>query len=242
MLGEDKLLRAIFSASNSEDLQQTLKYLKIFSERDYHMIRSYESNLKILSEKRKKLEKNVASLIRLKKGLEREEKRLLDDQMAKSKFLKHLSDSKKDSLKRLAKFRKQAGTDILDLSFFEKKGQLKRPFLGKLIQGFGMTEHPKYRYRLSHKGHLYKSKVARPVKAVASGRVAYSGLLEGFGPTTILDHGDHYYSVYSGLRNLKYKKGERVLAYDELSDSVNEIYFEIRHFSDAVDPKAWMKR
>ena len=53
MLGEDKFLRAVFSANNSEDLQQTLKYLKIFSEQDYRLIRSYESNLAILSKKRK---------------------------------------------------------------------------------------------------------------------------------------------------------------------------------------------
>ena len=242
MLGEDKIVRAIFSANNSEDLQQMLKYLKIFSEQDYHLIRSYESNLAILMKKRKRLEKNVARLIKIRKSLEREEKYLLKDQKAKSKFISHLTENRKKALKKLSSLKKGMDTDILDLSFFEKKGKLLKPFTGWLAQGFGMVEHPKYKYRLSHKGHLYKSKKAQPVKAIAAGRVVFTGEVDGYGQTTVLDHGDHYYSVYSGLSEMKVNKGDKVLAQQSLSIDVNQVYFELRHFSDAIDPKIWMRR
>ena len=242
MLGDDKLLRAIFSANNSEDLQQMLKYLKIFSERDYHLIRSYESNLAILEKKRKRLEKNVARLIGIRKRLEKEEKFLLKDQKAKSKFLGHLSKNKKDALKKLNSLKKNMDTDVLDLSFFEKRGQLQKPFEGHLAQGFGMIEHPKYKYRLSHKGHLYKSVNSQPVKAIANGRVVFEGHVKGYGKTAVLDHGDHYYSVYSGLSKLKVKKGDKVVAQQAITGNVSQVYFELRHFSDAINPTKWMRR
>lgn len=242
MLGEDKVLRALFSANNSEDLQQTLKYLKIFSEQDYHMVRSYESNLEILSEKRKRLERNVSRLIGIKKRLESEEKILMADQLSKSKFLNHLSKNKKSSLRKLSKLKKGLATDILDISFFEKKGRLPKPFDGFLSQDFGMIEDPKYRYRLSHKGHLYKAKTAKPVKAIADGRIVFSGKIAGYGSTAVIDHGDHYYSVYSGLKELELKSGDKVTQAQEISSITNELYFEIRHFSDAIDPANWVRR
>lgn len=242
MLGEDKIIRAIFSANNSEDLQQMLKYLKIFSEQDYHLIRSYESNLKILSKKRIRLEKNIARLIRIRKNLKKEEKYLLKDQKIKSNFLGHLTKSRKKSLKKLNSLKKNLDTDVLDLSFFEKKGKLPRPFEGRVVQKFGMVEHPKYKYRLSHKGLLYKSNEAKPVKAIANGRVVFAGKIDGYGQTTVLDHGDHYYSVYAGLPKIKVNRGEKILAAQDISPDANEVYFELRHFSDAIDPKNWMKR
>ena len=133
-------------------------------------------------------------------------------------------------------------TDILDLSFFEKKGKLLAPFEGVLAQGFGMVVDPKYQYRLSHKGHRYRSRKAKPAKAVADGRIVFSGEVEGYGPTAIIDHGDHYFSVYSGLKDVKVSKGDEVTRAQALSSSIKEIYFEIRHFSDAIDPASWIKR
>ncbi len=38
-----------------------------------------------------------------------------------------------------------------------------------------------------------------PVQSIAAGSVAYAGPLEGYGNMVVIDHGDGYVSVYSGL-------------------------------------------
>ena len=90
MLGEDRVARAIFSASNSEDLQQTLRYLKVFTEQDYQLIRTYQSNLNILNKKKEKLEKELRQLLTVRKNLQKQEELLTKEQNSKSDFLSHL--------------------------------------------------------------------------------------------------------------------------------------------------------
>ena len=73
-------------------------------------------------------------------------------------------------------------------------------------------------------------------------------LLPNFGRTVILDHGDSYYSVYAFVSQLKVHEGDQVREGDVLAVSGSYsplfgpgLYFEIRHFTDAIDPKPWIK-
>ena len=52
--------------------------------------------------------------------------------------------------------------------------------------------------------------VGAPVRSVAPGRVAFADSYDERGITVILDHGDHYYSVYSNLGNAEVRVGESV--------------------------------
>jgi septal ring factor EnvC (AmiA/AmiB activator) len=64
----------------------------------------------------------------------------------------------------------------------------------------------------------------------------------------IIDHGDHYYSVYAHLEErLKYK-GEKVetgatigIAGDTGSITGAGLYFEVRHRGKPLDPLEWIK-
>lgn len=245
ILGEDKVARAIFSANNSEDIQKTLKYLKIFSEQDLRLIKTYESNLSILKNKKERLDNELKKLLVLRKQLEKQESLLTKDQDAKSDFLKHLNSKKGAALARLKTIRKKLGPDaelLLDFSFFEQKGRLSRPMRGYLTREYGLIENEEYGYQLSHKGQLYSSSETTPVRAIYRGRVSFAGELEGHGKTIILDHGDHYYSVYSGLSKLDVVEGDTLESGQEISDKENGVYFEIRHFSDAIDPADWLQK
>lgn len=99
-----------------------------------------------------------------------------------------------------------------------------------------------------HKGLFFSAERGTPVRAVHHGKVAVAGSLPGLGPAVVLDHGDNYYTVYAGCARLKVREGRDVKEGEEIATSGDGsplfgpgLYFEIRHFTDAVDPRSWIK-
>jgi murein hydrolase activator len=86
------------------------------------------------------------------------------------------------------------------------------------------------------------------VKAVADGRVIYSGRMPGLGSICILDHGERSYSLYGRLGKIDVRVGEdieagAVLAASQDKEGQNSvIYFEIRKNGASVNPKIYFKR
>ncbi len=248
MLGDDSVVRIVFSAASAQDIDQTLKYLKLISDNDYKQIKSFERNLKLLSDRRERLKREVRSLLTARESLKKQETRLNRDQITKSRILNELKRERDLTLKNIETIRrvaqKENNEDILDLSFFEKKGKLRHPVAGELVAKFGLIEDVDFKYRLGHKGHRYKVNSSTAVRSVYDGSVAFVGHVHGYGSTVIVDHGDHYYSVYSGAESVRVIEGQRIKA-DDLIAKVNEkndVYFEIRHFSNAIDPQPWLAK
>ncbi|MGE0633330.1 MAG: murein hydrolase activator EnvC, partial [Pseudobdellovibrionaceae bacterium] len=72
---------------------------------------------------------------------------------------------------------------------------------------------------------------------------------DGFGTTVILDHGDHYYSIYSGLSKVKVEIGDEIETRQVIAEAgwvpetgMPGLYFEVRHFSEATDPSSWFAK
>ena len=83
-------------------------------------------------------------------------------------------------------------------------------------------------------------------RSVAPGRVAFADSYEGYGLTVILDHGDHYYSVYSNLGSAEVRAGESVSSGGRIgvvgagNGRGAALYFEIRHNAATLDPSPWL--
>ena len=108
----------------------------------------------------------------------------------------------------------------------------------------------KNKWTLSHKGLLFAVPARQEVQSVWEGTIAYVDRIPGYGQTIILDHGDHFYTVYSGAMRPLVQQGQAVSARQNIAQfesspssviASNELYFEIRHFSETYDPKDWMK-
>ncbi len=89
-----------------------------------------------------------------------------------------------------------------------------------------------------------------PVYASRAGRVVYSGEMQGYGNTVILDHLDNFFTVYAhmdSVRDLKTSftiaKGG-IIGYGGKSGSVKRptLHFEIRKLNQAVDPLKYLDR
>jgi murein hydrolase activator len=246
MFGEEGVARVVFSSASTQDLDQSLKYLKLISDHDYALIKSFERNLKIYKIKREKLNATVRQLAKIKIDLKNEEQRLANDQNQKADILNNLKSAREKSLSKIQIIRKAvAGTELqslLSLGFFEQKGILRKPVTGKVEYDYGLVENERFRYRLSHKGQLYATSTGTDIAAVYDGKVSFVGEIDGYGQSLIIDHGDHYYSVYAMARNILVSEGQSVKKNDILAKAENKLYFEIRHFSDAIDPRPWFKR
>lgn len=243
MLGEDKIVQVIFTAQSAEDLNQSLFYLKRFAQKDFSIVANYKSDLKKLTKKQTRLNKEVRRLLGLRENLEKSEKNLNGKQDQKANYLSTLGKKRQKHLKALKSIKQKGSSDfsrLLDLSFFEKKGSVAAPFSGLLLRGYGIVENDEFGYKLIHKGLAYASEQPKPVRAVFKGRVVHKAEMLTYGQTVIIDHGDHYYTVYAGLNKPRVNIGDEVKAEQVIDESSAQLYFELRHFSDAINPIPWL--
>lgn len=245
LMGGENILRLIFSATSLHDLEKRTKYLKLFADRDYSIIKNYEVTLAQIKAKRSQLKKELEQLIALRGQAIKQEKVLVVEQEQKVRVLDRLRRESSANLKKLQEL--NGGEDLLATSIFERKGKLSPPVAGVVSQAFGYIHHQEYRYKLAHKGLFIISDIGHEVRAIFNGKVAFAQVLPGYGKSIIIDHGDNYYSFYSYNSKLKVKSGDVIKEGDIIAVSGHKpngesgIYFEIRHFSDAIDPQPWLK-
>ena len=103
--------------------------------------------------------------------------------------------------------------------------------------------------QLIHKGYFYEAEPSTLVRAVAQGRVKAVKEIPSLGHLLIIDHGGHYYSVYSNLSKIHVKTNQIVTAKQRLGETGHRhlqmgvgLHFEIRHFSQPQDPEKWLKK
>ena len=256
---DQNVVKSLFSATSAADLERNLRILGIVAKKDISDLQAYSLSLKELSLKKSKLSGRLTKLQQTEKKLIVAENNLNSELKLKTKILDNVKKSRTFALSEISKIRNQGAhfnledSGVADMllrpSFQEARGQLPWPVRGKVVQGFGTVKLEKERVSLSHRGTFIAARPSEVVKAVFSGRVAFSGHLPGFDHTVIVDHGDHYYSVYSHLRpNLQVMAGQEIdqgvalgqVAYSDWHNNFGT-YFEIRHFSEPYDPTPWMK-
>ncbi len=124
------------------------------------------------------------------------------------------------------------------------KGRLAMPVLGgKIVAGFGRAFDPKSRLTIFRKGVEISNPKVIAVRAVASGLVAYSGELPDLGKVTVIDHGDHFYTLLAKLGEVSTKTGQSIEKGESVGMTDNQgtpVYFEIRTRNVAVNPVQWL--
>ena len=133
--------------------------------------------------------------------------------------------------------------------FISSKGLLNMPVEGKIISFFGPFKNTKYNVVNYQRGINIKADRGEPIQAVHAGRVLFASWFKGYGNMVILDHGDHYYTVYAHAEEVFKAKGEPVEA-GEVIATVGDsgsmtgpaLHFEIRHHGKPEDPLNWIKK
>jgi murein DD-endopeptidase MepM/ murein hydrolase activator NlpD len=134
------------------------------------------------------------------------------------------------------------------LAGFEKrKGALPWPVEGKVLSDFGKVVNPVYKTVIMNTGIDIGGQKGEKVRCIASGKVAYTGWMRGFGKFAIVDHGG-YYTTYAHLDEVTVEKDAEVrsgsilgVIGDQGTPGGGKIHFEIRKSTEALNPLEWLE-
>jgi septal ring factor EnvC (AmiA/AmiB activator) len=129
------------------------------------------------------------------------------------------------------------------------KGLLSWPVKGKIISFFGPYRDKKYKVMNFRSGIDIQAERGEPIRSISAGLTIYANWFKGFGNMIIIDHGDHYYTVYAHLEEVFKVKGDRVEK-GEVIATVGDsgsllgpaLHFEVRHHGKPVDPLKWIRK
>jgi murein hydrolase activator len=178
------------------------------------------------------------------KTLEQDQKRLtqLIERLARLAASRKVT---KPSGKPGEKVERVADASLAGLDFSRLKGKLALPVAGEILHRFGQDRSgggPAW------KGLFIRARQGQEVRAVGTGKVAFSDWLRGFGNLLIVDHGAGYLSLYSNNESLYKQPGDPVRAGDVVASvgasggqDETGLYFELRHQGKPFDPMKWVK-
>ncbi|MBI3608719.1 MAG: peptidoglycan DD-metalloendopeptidase family protein [Nitrospirae bacterium] len=134
---------------------------------------------------------------------------------------------------------------VVGRGFSQQKGRLIWPSLGEIVGEFGRHKHPRFDTYVDRKGIEIRVADGDMIRAVADGEIAYADRLKGFGMVVIIDHGEHYLSLYAHAASLRVRPGEtvgtgQVIGTTRADGEDDRIYFELRHGEDPLDPVEWL--
>jgi septal ring factor EnvC (AmiA/AmiB activator) len=199
------------------------------------------------------LKKKQNSLV---KSLEKEEKKLKHDLEETKKALavldKKINEIIKEEMEReaaLAALSANSKKNVeLSSSFEENKNKLPWPVAsGFISQKFGRQNHPVLKnIILQNDGVNIQTRENEKVKCVFEGEVRKVAFIPSFGSTVIIKHGE-YFSVYTGLKEVFVKTGQKVTTNQEIgtvisnNEGISELRFRIHKNTQALDPQAWLR-
>lgn len=123
------------------------------------------------------------------------------------------------------------------------------PVEGEIISEFGSSAPGNYKVFTFQKGIDIKVVRGEPVKTVFKGEVMFAQWLKGYGNVLIINHGDHYYTLYAHVEEMFKKEGEAVETGDVIATAGDTgsikgmcLHFEVRHHGKPVDPMKWLRK
>ena len=125
-------------------------------------------------------------------------------------------------------------------NFAKAKGKISRPARGKIVTSF-KQEMSK---GVESNGIDIKTASHAQVISPYDGTVIFSGPFKNFGNLVIIDHGEGYTSLLSGLKENNTEVGQTLMAGEPIgtmpAGGNNKLHMEIRKNNQPVNPVDWM--
>ena len=178
----------------------------------------------------------------------RDEKTLREAMLASLRRQAEELDRRLRSLRIESPVKEEPG-EAIKSDFGRLKGLLNMPVRGKIINSFGPHRSKEYGVMKFQSGIDIQSDRGEPIRSVYRGRVIFSSWFKGYGNMVIIDHEDHYYTLYAHAEELFKQKGDRVHT-GEVIGTVGDtgamggpsLHFEVRHHGKPVDPMTWLNK
>lgn len=248
---EKRKVQAKAITAVQEELSGQIKQIELIkSEKNSLLNEELSENTNLTGLKKKQ---NV-----LVKSLEKEEKSLKRDLEETKKALvaldKKINDIIKEELERAAREARAkpnnattTAASVLSSTFAENKNKFPWPVKGFISQGFGRQKHPLLKgVYIENTGVNIQTSENEKVRSIFEGEVRELALIPPWGNTVIIRHGE-YFTIYSGLRDVYVKRGQKVSIGQEIgevlsnSEGISELRFRIHKNTTALDPQLWLK-
>lgn len=131
--------------------------------------------------------------------------------------------------------------------FAAMKGRLPPPVQGTVVVAFGQARGEKFGVKTFTDGIDFKTATGSNIKAVFDGRIIHAGYMKGYGNMLIIDHGEQYYSLTSGIGRFLKLEGENVTSGETVGITGEDetllgpgLHFEIRLGANPENPLQWL--
>lgn len=128
--------------------------------------------------------------------------------------------------------------------FSSMRGKMAWPVKGHMLHSYGSRRNEKQRW----KGSVIKAAGGTKVRAIARGKVEFSGWFNGYGYMVIIRHDNNYRSLYGYNRGVFVKSGQIVNGGQTIAavgnsggQKQNALYFEIRKGTKPRNPASWCR-
>lgn len=133
--------------------------------------------------------------------------------------------------------------------FSRFKGLLNLPVKGRILYFYGRYTNKEFNVVNFRTGITIQADRGEPIRSVGKGITIFADWFRGYGNMIIIDHGNHYYTVYAYLEEIFKTKGDRVEA-DEVIATMGDagsmggagLHFEVRHHGKPLDPMEWIRK
>jgi len=127
-------------------------------------------------------------------------------------------------------------------------GGFRWPVVGKISSPYGWRRHPILRRADFHSAIDINAPHGASIRASKNGIVAYSGWMNGYGNTVVIEHAGGYSTLYAHCSSLGVSKGKNV-ASGEIIAKVGatgratgpHVHFEIRYGNKPLNPLSHLK-
>jgi septal ring factor EnvC (AmiA/AmiB activator) len=126
--------------------------------------------------------------------------------------------------------------------FSTARGALPLPARGRIVARYGESDG----LGQTVKGIRIRTRTKARIVAAYDGQVAFAGPFRGYGLLLIIDHGEGYHSLMAGAAALDVVVGKWLLAGEPVGSmgpgkgKQRELYVELRHDGQPINPLPWM--
>lgn len=255
---KESMVSVLLRSESPASLDRQMRTLDTL--RRYHLLvlRSYILGRNQLKQDHQELQEAIEKLASSEAILRERELAVQQKYDSKKSLLADLRKSKQATIAKLKMIQGKDGPAALEArqieesivrpSLIERQGRLFRPVPTQASIKYGSFVDRDLRIHLPHAGVFFPAEDGTEVRSVAAGKVAAIIDIQGLGSSVVLDHGDHFFSVYGGVDQVRFAEGQRIpagetiarTAYSALYNTTG-LYFEIRHYSEPQDPRRWLK-
>jgi septal ring factor EnvC (AmiA/AmiB activator) len=261
----------LLSAESFQQLVRRMQYMQEFAsyrKEQAQRIESLQSEIDIQNNLLSERKENRSTALRTQK---REQEKLTADQRKQKNMLSSLKQQEKDLLAKQKQQEKKVGElnkkieeliakqvrttttltkeqQLIAGGFEANQGRLPWPIEKGYISGhFGKHQHPIHEHvTVNNKGIYLQTVSGAQARAIYEGEVTWCAQMNG-SFAVIIQHGN-YRSVYSQLKTIKVKQGDKVKAKQAIGeimtntaeDNKTELYFQIYKDRIILNPSLWL--